>query len=94
MFGISALEQAVSSRTRQWLVDPGSVYKLPCEGPGPFVVESQRLYASIGYEEMGAGSRPVTSASPCASSFADNNFAGASDVVWAGHHVGQRLLRQ
>ena len=40
------------------------------------MVENQRLYAAIGYEETGRGTRPAMTASSCASSFADNDFVG------------------
>jgi ribosomal protein S18 acetylase RimI-like enzyme len=40
------------------------------------MVENQRLYDSIGYEETGRGPRPAMTASSCASAFADNDFVG------------------
>jgi GNAT superfamily N-acetyltransferase len=38
------------------------------------MVENQRLYASIGYEERDAAARPATTASSCASAFAIKEF--------------------
>ena len=40
------------------------------------MVENQRRYAAIGYEERDAAPKPAMTAPSCASSFADNDFVG------------------